>query len=295
MVDLQLERVEFVWRELESVPCDLCGGGDSVLEVEENGFHIVRCRGCGLVFCNPRPTPAELRRFYDRYYAPESEDLWEVQMRRPFEREGLQFLASRSAPDRVLDVGCGCGFFLDMMRSAGWETTGVEVSAPAVRYAREELGLDVIQGQVEEAELPAESFGAATLWYVLEHVPNPSAVLAAAFAALRPGGVVLVRVPNRNVKIDRLLARLGAVGRRLFLICPPRHLFDYTPETLTRLLDKAGFRTLKTVNAIPRSAGSLAARVRRWLWRWKSEAVRALTLGRRLSGSSIVAYAVKPT
>jgi SAM-dependent methyltransferase len=293
MVNPELERTAWAWKEFETVPCDLCGAMDDRTVVEEEGFRMARCAQCGLVFCNPRPVRAELLRFYAQYFAPSSEDLWERQMRVPFQKEGVAFLKATMRTGRILDVGCGHGFFLDMMRSAGWETTGVEPSPVAARHAVEQLGLNVLCGIVEDAPLEPESFDAATLWYVLEHVPNPSEVLRAVARAVRRGGWAIVRVPNRNVEVDRWLARFGPVGRRFFLINPPRHLYDYTPTTLGALLEKSGFTVLRMANAVPRSAGPVLQRLRRQAWFWKSELVRVLTHGRRLTGSSIVAWARK--
>jgi len=290
VVNPELEHTEWAWGEVETIPCDLCGGTEHRMEVEEGAFRMVRCSACGLVFCNPRPTRQELLRFYNEYFVPSSEELWEEQMRRPFRKEGVDFLTRVTRPGRVLDVGCGHGFFLDMMRSAGWETAGVEPSPAAARHAVEKLGLSVFCGVVEDAPFEPGSFDAATLWYVLEHVPNPSEVLGTVARLVRPGGHVIVRVPNRNVAVDRWLARLGSLGRRHFLINPPRHLYDYDSRTLRGLLEKTGFEVLTMGNAAPRSAGSALQRVRRRMWYWKSELVRALTAGRRLSGSSIVAY-----
>ncbi|MBS3762564.1 MAG: class I SAM-dependent methyltransferase [Planctomycetes bacterium] len=293
MVNPELEHTDWEWEEVETVLCDLCGGNSHRRVVEENGFWMVRCRDCGLVFCNPRPTPDEMTRFYADYFQPESEDLWEEQMRRPFQKEGVDFLNSVMKPDRVLDVGCAHGFFLRMMRETGWECVGVEPSPDAARYASEKLNLEVHSGHVEDAPFARGSFGAATLWYVLEHVPNPTAVLSHAARLLRPGGYLILRVPNANVKVDRMLALLGNFGRRFFLINPPRHLYDYNTSTIRKLLRKTGFKVLKMQNAIPRSAGGFLERFRRHAWFWKAELERFLTRGQKLTGSSITVYARK--
>src|SRR5207245_96199 len=138
------------------------------------------------------------------YYPPESEELWQEQMARVFRLEGLQAIerlrragALRvSTPPRLFDIGCGMGFFLDLMRREGWETMGVEPAPNAARHARERLGLDVVEGTIETARVDGP-FDVVTLWYVLEHVPNPVEILDRAAALLRPGGLLIVRVPNQ--------------------------------------------------------------------------------------------------
>jgi SAM-dependent methyltransferase len=154
----------------------------------------------------------------------------------------------------ILDVGCASGAFLVAMRGRGWSVQGVEPSAAAVATARSH-GLAVHHGVLETAELTPGQFDALTLWDVLEHVPEPLDTLHAAAAALKPGGVVVIRVPN-PLGLD---ARL--FGRYWTGLDMPRHLWLYTWRQLKLLLAQAGF----------------AAAQRRWdytpyhLWRFSAE------------------------
>ena len=93
-------------------------------------------------------------------------------------RASLVEKASGGRPGRVLDVGCGRGFLLDAFRRRGWTVEGTEMSAASSAHAREVLGIPVHVGPLESLDLPAESFDAATLWHVLEHVTSPASLLA---------------------------------------------------------------------------------------------------------------------
>lgn len=114
------------------------------------------------------------------------------------------------------------------------------MSATSSAHAREVLGIPVHIGSLEALGLPAESFDAVTLWHVLEHVATPASLLEAIWRVLRPGGALLVSVPN----FDSPEAR--ATGPGWFHLDVPRHLVHFTPETLDMTLRAAGFEPLET-------------------------------------------------
>jgi len=298
-VKKQLEHLEYRGdANLETIRCPLCGSHKFKTLVVEQTLPVVRCLRCGLVFVNPRPDRAGLAKFYERYFPPESDSLWQEQMAEVFMKEGLEPIRSLGQkgsirlPERprILDIGCGMGFFLDLMRQAGWEVKGIEPAPAAAGYAREKLKLDVFQGTLEQAAWGGV-FDAATLWYVLEHVPNPGEILARAARLLKPGGLLIVRVPNQNAAVDRVLNVLGL--RKFFLINPPRHLFDYSPATLSAFLRTTGFEILEIRNGIPRAAGTWLERIRRRLWYGFFQAVYVLSGGKIVRGSSMTCYARK--
>ncbi len=287
-----LENLEFQAKgELEDLGCELCKGHDYHFLLRENSLNLVKCRKCGLVSVNPKPTEEMLEEFYARYFPPESELLWQNQMKRVFRKEGLNKIGK--GPGRLLDVGCGYGFFLKLMKENGWEVEGVELSVKTASYAREELGLTVFNGRLEDAGFRDESFDVVTLWYVMEHLKKPMKVLFDVHRILKKGGLIIVRVPNSNIDIDRTLAKFGKFGKRFFLINPPRHLFDYTPRTISLMLEKAGFSGINIINGIPRSTGSIMELIRRHIWYWMSCIIFFITGGRLIRGSSMTVYAVK--
>ncbi|MSR76722.1 MAG: class I SAM-dependent methyltransferase [Candidatus Omnitrophica bacterium] len=296
-----LENLEFQGGyNLEFILCPLCGGKDFKRLVVEQLIPIVRCRNCSLAFANPRPDAQGLMRFYENYFPSESAPLWQKQMSQIFLIEGLyrimDFQASHglilSNPPRILDVGCGMGFFLDLMRKKGWTTKGVEPSSEAVKHARQNLGLDVVQGVIESLDPTADApYDVVTLWYVMEHVPNPEKILALAAQFLKPGGLLIIRVPNQNASIDQWLGVLG-LGR-FFLINPPRHLFDYSPQTMSRFLIKYGFKVLDIRNGIPRKTGTPFELLRRHLWYGLFEILYRFSNGKIIRGSSMTVYAQK--
>lgn len=290
----KLENLEFRggWN-LETIDCPLCGGRNFNRLVLEQNIPIVRCGQCSLVFANPRPNAEGLKQFYQDYFPPESASLWQEQMAEIFLKEGLdrvnQLVDGKSR--RLLDVGCGMGFFLKLMKEHGWSVDGIEPAPEAAKHARETLGLPIFEGTIEKAVLQDGSYDLVTLWYVLEHVPNPHEIIERCSKLLKPGGVLIIRVPNQNIGIDVCLDRLGL--QKYFLMNPPRHLFDWSPKTLGKMLKKYGFSVLSIRNGIPRKTGTWLELLRRYAWYGVFEVLYWMTCGLFVRGSSMTVYARK--
>ncbi len=137
-------------------------------------------------------------------------------------------------PGKVLDIGCGRGLLLNKLRERGWTPTGTELNDEAATYARERLGLPITTHMLEEAAFPDNEFDLVILWHVLEHVQSPRAMLQEVARILKPGGTLLVAVPN----FGSPEARWG--GKRWFHLDVPRHRTHFTKATLQHALDKAG-------------------------------------------------------
>ena len=150
-----------------------------------------------------------------------------------FLRERRLAVERHKRPGSLLDVGCGTGEFLRTMAAAGWAVSGVEPSEAAAGCARE---FTVHRGGLADAGFGPGAFDAVTLWQVLEHLPDLPGELGRIRAGLKDDGVLIISVPN----IRSLQAAAG--GRVWFHLDLPRHRWQFSPETLARLLDQAGFR-----------------------------------------------------
>ncbi|NCO41281.1 MAG: hypothetical protein COZ06_15655 [Armatimonadetes bacterium CG_4_10_14_3_um_filter_66_18] len=226
--------------------CSVCGSAASRPLLADEGQPVVQCRCCGFVYCNPIPDPGELEEYYTESY--DDWDYWQTTFRHDRSlvfREGLREIRRLQPWGRLLDVGCSLGFFLEAAREAGYDVTGVDVSRSAVAFARERLHLDARACPLEEAGFPAEHFDVVTLWDVLEHLPEPRAALDEAHRILRPGGLLVIRLPNVAFHLPK--TRLGR------LLCPGQfigldarnHLNHYSPGTLARALSGAGFEIVR--------------------------------------------------
>lgn len=141
---------------------------------------------------------------------------------------------------RLLEVGCSDGYWLYIMRKHNWETTGVEISPQASRFANEQYNLDIKVGRLIDQDFPKGYFDAVTFWHSLEHMHDPKVMLQEAYRILRVGGVVVVQVPN----IDTVLFRV--FGRHYSMIQAPYHLYHFSPLILGKLLKESGFNVYRT-------------------------------------------------
>jgi SAM-dependent methyltransferase len=162
-----------------------------------------------------------------------------------------------SVTPRLLDVGCGYGGFVSLMRNRGWDAEGVDPS-PVTVAAASAKGIPVHLGTLDGFYRTGASYRAVTMFYVLEHLFDPMSALRKVYGLLEPGGVVLVRVPD-TTPVVRLLSPFG-LGDALY--DPPFHLFDFPPRVLTMMLAEAGFRSMRTFpgrNTIPPRIGPRVA------------------------------------
>jgi SAM-dependent methyltransferase len=144
---------------------------------------------------------------------------------------------------RLLDIGCGYGFFLKKMAQDGWQVEGIEVSPPGREYAEKELGLRIHAEPLEHVSLPTKRFDAVTLFYVIEHVPNPKELLVEAYRILKTGGILLLRWPHSAPVVKAM----GPFSKSYDVFHTPYHLYDFNPTNMKQLLRQVGFRDIETM------------------------------------------------
>lgn len=231
-------------------PCNSCGARDAKVRLAKYGFDIVECRACGLVYVAQEVTREQLDDYYSRGYYEGNGHAYDdylarAESRKHHYRVMLPALKRHLSPEakektdlRVLDVGCAAGYFLEVAQEAGWQAQGVELSPYMSAYAREERGLNVLTGTLEEVDLPSGAFDIVTMWDVIEHVQDPQQVLKRAHELLKPGGLLVMATGD----ISGATARI--YGEKWSLYAPPGHLFYFSPRTLGQLLRQAGLQTL---------------------------------------------------
>ena len=226
------------------LPCALCGCFDAgqILEKRIGGasaaltFRLWKCAACGLVRTEPQLTPQQLEPHYAEEYWGGIEATDEHWIRRD-QRHRTGFLHRFRTEGSVLDVGCGLGFFLRALDPQRWDRYGVEPMPVPYRQAARSLGSDrIVNADLLAARLPSGKFDAITFWDSLEHLPDPRAVLQEAARLLPPRGIILIGLPNFGGYQARHFAE------DWFALSLPHHLYHYTRETLSRLLENSGFR-----------------------------------------------------
>ncbi|MEN8006092.1 MAG: class I SAM-dependent methyltransferase [Candidatus Krumholzibacteriota bacterium] len=230
--------------------------------IPDTASRLVQCPACGVIRFDPLPTTEILNRFYSAAY---------YDFRRwPGEAGGAWFarkLRKISTTGRFLDVGCATGFFLNGIRqSTDWEVHGVEFSPDAAAYARDELGLDVRQGDLRDAGYPDGHFDYVHMNNVLEHVLDPVDLLAECRRVLKPGGHFFLAVPNGINDSRNLIEfhRTEGIPAR----SPSGHIFFFPARTLRWLLDSHGFTVLsKKTGSIKRGLRNAGILKRKKNWK----------------------------
>ena len=244
---------------MEYVTCDLCGLDDTralfrkrdKLGITDDEFQVVECKRCGLLYVNPRPTEAEIGNFYPETYswketlgADSFLTKWLRRLEKSYRYHLLQDEVSKVViftdknSGKVLDVGCGTGDRLEVFRSKGFETFGVETSDSA-NYAREHLNLNVLKGDLFSANFSDEFFDLVTLYNVLEHTHRPARVIEEIYRILKKEGFLIIQVPNSNSIQYKIFKKRWAA------FDVPRDLYYFGTESLRSLLGKVGFIVTK--------------------------------------------------
>ena len=240
-----------------AVTCDLCGSdayevvypstlkrslGDSDFTVMgELGEYprIVRCRGCGLIYANPRDDGEDLA---DKYRSLSvAEYLSAEESRRVIAAKDAAFVRSVKPGGRLLDVGCSAGIFLSAL-DEGYQKTGIEPSRAASEAARQRLpDARIYNAILDDVSLEPGAFDIVTLWDVVEHLPSPRAALLRIHDLLAEDGVLVLVTPD----IGSFLARLM---RRRWTHLIRGHIFYFTRTSIADLARQTGFSVVSTAN-----------------------------------------------
>jgi len=237
--------------------CPLCSGRESLLINRTGDFRIVRCRECGFTYLE---NPSQETELYETFWGEDDElpevfagDAQDASLREAYHinRQRVEYLKSLRPNGSLLDIGCGNGFFLTLAQQVGYECIGQEVSQNAIRFARNNFNLSIIDEALENIVQDQKMmFDIITIWHVLEHVNDPILFLKQIYTILKPGGILVVEVPNLNSLKFRLSNWKWEGGNH-----PKYHQSYFIHQTLTEMLQAAGFSHSKKMRLSYRLPG----------------------------------------
>jgi len=237
----------------ESVSCSLCQSNECKKFLTKFEMNLVKCRKCGLIYANPRIHESELLRryessfFFDEYLPAfkAKEKHYDLTIIRSHFFLFLQLITKYYTPGkRLLDVGCGAGFFLKAAEEIGWEAEGVEIAPVASDYARNIVKVKVMEGKLEDLCLPAEKFDLVVLIETIEHLMNPLKTLNEINRILKKEGILIISTPDYK-SLSRLF-----LGKNWAVLSPEEHFSVFTQKTLFLILQKAKFSVLGIRNLL---------------------------------------------
>jgi SAM-dependent methyltransferase len=254
--------------DLVETRCALCGSGDAETAARgfdfeyhtaPNEFSFQRCRGCGHLYLSPRPQASDLGVIYpSNYYAftgPGNPLVARLRRRWEGGKVRLYREVLGEGPRRLLDVGCGNGRFLSLLRDFGaaeWSLVGIDFDEKAVADCRAQ-GFEAYAGRIEDLPVAEASFDAVIMLQLIEHVEDPVAISRAVFRLLRPGGVFIIETPNLGGLDYKLFA-----GRWWGHYHFPRHWNLFSTASLRRMLESAGFEIARSEYLISTSSWTIS-------------------------------------
>ena len=245
------------------IPCVVCAGDlvELLYRPKSSPGPVVRCLQCGLVYISPRQEmkslivdgpvlPGNAVELLTSHSMDDLKGSWEwgliqsKQAEYPAARLNHQAALSMigrytSSPGRLLDFGCGAGFFLSTAKESGWDVYGLEPLPGHAIYSRATFDVPVATDILRPGAFPSDHFDVITAFQVFEHLPDPNVVLSELARILKPGGLILVEVPN----IDTWSVRLFGPRHRHYV---QDHIYFFSAQTLSALFGNYGLQVLDT-------------------------------------------------
>lgn len=261
--------------------CISCGGIGNMLYSELSDrlyqvpgkWNIFVCPNCGMAWINPSPLEEDISNLYESYYTHQAGSINSFNKRTglgtiiqtapvlkrfvlfilkiagvsPLRTPSLwkDFWIKRGLSSKILDVGCGNGDFLEILKALDWEIYGIEPDSQAAAVATGRLGIQVHNQILESAGFPDNYFDVIFMNQVIEHLANPTRTIQECFRILKPGGKLLVSTPN-----------IQSLGHQYFKqawihLDPPRHICIFSIKALRRMIEQTEFsiESLKTTSS----------------------------------------------
>lgn len=220
--------------------CDTDVSNSKYLFKKGNASYFI-CNNCNVVFQNPQPVYELTEEIYDgehyheRYikseyiYLPTSR-IYLKDINKEFKRIGYY-----KKNLRLMDVGCGIGYFLDLAKKDDYLVQGSDISKWAGIYAKEKFNIDVITGNFLEFDFGKNIYDVVTLWQTIEHLPDPNSFLKKIYEILKPGGFICIATPDTASWIARFYKKYWNC------YMPDEHICLFNNKSMTFILKKNGF------------------------------------------------------
>ncbi len=212
-------------------------------------YHLVICENCGLLYLNPQPEEADLDKVYSQGYHC---FIGAIEETPSFISRWAQFYGLKRRCKTILkykksgvllDIGCSTGNFLNQMQKYdGWQVVGIEPTLHAAQFAREHYKLEVYTTDLIASNFPPSKFDVVTLWDVLEHTRNPGEHLQEIYRILKPGGIIVIKVPDPSSFEAKIF------GKNWVGYDAPAHLFDFPHNVLVNQLDLFCYNDIHVLN-----------------------------------------------
>lgn len=225
----------------KTIKCPICNLSNTKLLFNikrfNNTYSIEECEICGLRYVNPQPVEKELIKYYTKKY-DYSYMIQEIDSKKD-KKDIKDIIKNRQGIGKLLDVGCGSGLFLLAAKKNGFKVYGVDLSKEMVKYGRNKFNLNLSNRDFLKL-CTDKKFDIITMRHFLEHTTNPNKYLEKANKLLKKNGLLFIELPNINSFPAKIC------GESWQWMTPPAHLFFFSPKTIKKLLEKEGFKVIKS-------------------------------------------------
>ena len=234
--------------QLQTLPCPLCGSDDSLVifrsrdfrfYTDATVFNVVRCKGCGFAFLNPRPDKKGIAKFYPPQFHQTDRSFFYKLLSPCFrlaQRSIIKVFIKYKKEGRALDIGCGNGEFILALRRHGFDAWGIETNIGAEKFTDRSLAGRILYKDIKECGFPEKSYDIITLFQSLEHIYDLGELLGEINRILKDDGLLYICVPDSDFFEARLF------GPYYYNLEVPRHLYFFSKNSLAALLSKHGFK-----------------------------------------------------
>lgn len=239
------------------VKCNLCFSDSPGHYIKIEGFSIVKCKMCGLIYVNPRLHQDELHEIYHEKYFDNPafvnkkdklfgyhQYLKDKKLIIATFKKQLKNINRFSKKGKLLDVGCAHGFFLEIAKKNGWDVQGIEISKEGYNYVKKKLKIKVSNKTLEKSNFKKDQFDVITMLDVIEHLSDPHSAIKHVNKILKPNGLFVITTPDIGSLTAKLLGKYWEEIRRV-----REHIYFFSRKTLTKMLEKNGFKVLKIESA----------------------------------------------
>jgi 2-polyprenyl-3-methyl-5-hydroxy-6-metoxy-1,4-benzoquinol methylase len=242
---------QYTEEEVEYIHCPFCNGNDyKIITMERSVLGIVRCKICKLIYVNPRlKAPEKIYWGNENDYFEEARLIFAGKM--PHHRDknyldDLRIIKRYKPKGNFLDIGSNAGFFLRLAKTnKDWNIYGVEPSKSLADLGCRYFHLNIKNAFLEDVGFEDNFFDIVTMTDVFEHLPHPGAILDKVHKIIKNDGILFIKVPNGLFNLTKLhLARLTNSIKSYDIFDSYEHLVHYSEDTLSKMLEKNGFRVI---------------------------------------------------
>ncbi|MDD5530758.1 MAG: class I SAM-dependent methyltransferase [bacterium] len=246
-----MKQEKWVEKDFEEVDCFRCGTKGKLLYKKEL-WGVVKCEKCGQVFISPRLTEEGRKKIYEDHsyfdtgvYGFSNKFNLAMSLQRTWSNDRLnlisELLNNNIENKKLLEIGCAYGLFLNFAKQKGLDVTGIEYSSTAVKWSKENLQLNVHNGEIETIKLPENTYDVVCFWDVIEHVKNPELFLKSVRRVLKKDGVIVFSCPYFNS------VPATVFKSNWWTLRPEQHIWQFTPDTLGKLFGEQGMKLVKVI------------------------------------------------